>query len=124
MRVGMRSLVAGLSILLAASTVSAAPGKAHAANTATGTFTLVIQGALFGIGINPSTATVACALPAGTLLANLSAVNGDGNPVTYSLPAGTTDVAISGATLVVASSGFVSTDCGKTIPYSITASQP
>jgi hypothetical protein len=106
----------GLLVALAAAPL------AYAASTS-GKFVLVIRSPPFGLVIDPSTSYQACATPAGTLLANLSVVNGNGNPVTYSLPAGTTDVAISGATLVVAPSGFVLSDCGKNIPYTITATQ-
>jgi hypothetical protein len=106
----------GLLVALAAAPL------AYAASTA-GKFILVIRPPPLNLVVDPSTSYQACSTPAGTLLANLSVVNGNGNPVTYSLPAGTADVAIRGATLVVAPGGFVLGDCGLKIPYTITATQ-
>jgi hypothetical protein len=95
---------------------------AYAASTSA-KFILVIRPPPLELVIDPNTSYQACSAPAGTILANLSVINGNGNPVTYSLPPGTTDVAINGATLVIAPGGFTLSDCGTKIPYTITATQ-
>lgn len=131
----VKSAVFAIAALFSLASLSAT--NAQAAGTASGTFTLTIQGALFGIGINPASASVACNLAPGTVVANLSVVNGDGNTVVYTVtpPSGNTynsgDLAIvngTGAnntgTLVVGQGGFASSDCGKAAAaWTITATQ-
>jgi hypothetical protein len=110
-------------LIIAGLLASVAAAPFAYAESASGKFVLVIRAPPFGIVIDPNTSYQACSAPAGTVLANLSVINGNGNPVTYSLPPGTTDVAISGATLVIAPGGFTLSDCGTKIPYTITATQ-
>jgi hypothetical protein len=102
-----------------------APLAANAATTVTtGTLTVVISPPPLALMLNPSTASEACAVPAGTVVSTLSTTGGDGNAVTYSLTGGdTTDFAVSGSNIVVGSSGIAAADCGKTETVAVSASQ-
>lgn len=69
--------------------------------------------------------TLDCSWSAGTVVMTLSAIGGDGQPITYSLggtPSG--DLAISGANLVVGPNGVATANCGKVEAIVINANQP
>ena len=96
---------------------------ANAANTATGTLSVVIQSPL-AIVFTPAAPTISCSTAVGTVVTAISTTGGDGNAVTYTISGDTTDFALSGSNIVVASGGITSADCGKTEAITVGASQP
>lgn len=122
--VSMRSLFHSLAV--AAPLGFAVIASAQAA-TVSGTLTVVIAPPALAMIINPSNASEACEVPAGTVVSQLSISGGDGNPVTFALTPvnnGATDFVISGSDVVVGVNGIAAADCGETEAFTITASQP
>ena len=98
------------------------PFQAHAASVSA-TLSVTVQAPL-AVVFSPATPTIACSTSAGTVVSALSMTGGDGNAVTWSLAGDTTDFALNGSNLVVASGGITSADCGKTDTVTVTATQP
>ncbi len=111
------------SMIAAAALLSAAAGSSALAASTSNTVTITIQAPL-EIVFTPSSPTIACAAAAGTVVSAVSTTGGDGNAVTLTMSGDTTDFALSGSNVVVASSGITGSDCGKTESVTVTATQP
>jgi hypothetical protein len=96
---------------------------ARASTSVSQSFTITIYPALV-IVFTPAAPSIGCTTPAGTVVSTLSVTGGDGNPVSYSITGGdTTDFVLSGTSIVVASGGITSPDCGKSESVTVTATQ-
>jgi len=98
-------------LLFSTAILSLAIGSFQAqAASVSATLSVIVQAPL-AVVFTPATPTIACSTSAGTVVSALSVTGGDGNAVTWSLAGDTTDFALSGSNLVVASGGITSADC-------------
>jgi len=109
--------------MIAAALLSAAVGTSAHAASVSGTLSITIQSPL-AVVFTPSNPTIACAAMAGTVVSAVSTTGGDGNAVTLAISGDTTDFALSGSNVVVATGGITSPDCGKLENVTVTATQP
>ena len=118
-------------------TVFPALAQAAEVTAALNAASITVRGALvititapIAITFSPANPSVACQAPPGTVVTTLSATGGDNTPITWSLAGGdTTDLAISGANLVVGPNGIAGSTCPvapattTTINETVTATQ-
>ena len=97
-------------------------GSAHA-GSASAVLSITVQAPL-AVVLAPASTTESCSAAPGTVVSAASVTGGDGNAVTWSMSGDTTDFALSGTNIVVASAGITSADCGKVNNVTVTATQP
>ena len=117
-----------LAAALLLTTVAAASAQQ---NAVTNTLTVTVSPAVVPLAmvLNPSNPTVACVIPAGTLVSTVTVGGGNGAPITLSPPASPDGSLVLSSTtppanVVVGPSGINSGDCGSVLSYAITATQP
>ena len=98
-----------------------APAQPASAAGSTVTVTIMPQ---LSVAFSPALPAIACNAAPGTVVAGMSAVGGDGNPVTIAVTGGdTTDFTLSGSNIVVGPSGIAGYNCGHNEIFTVTPSQ-
>jgi hypothetical protein len=99
--------------------------QALAAN-ASATLTVTILSPL-AISFNPSSASISCSAPAGTVITAITSSGGDSKSIGVTLTGDTSDFALSTATLpanvIVGQNGIAAANCGKSNSVTVTATQ-
>jgi hypothetical protein len=99
--------------------------QALGANTSA-TLTITVYSPL-GVSFSPSSPSISCSSPAGTVVTTITSTGGDSNSIGITLTGDTSDFALSAASLpanvIVGQNGIAASSCGKTDSVTITATQ-